>query len=115
MVMSGRVSGRMRGRMTTTGRRTIAARMTPTNFPRFQAAHGPEHIRADDGRVFAGELLAAARRAGPRDAATRRRRRRQGRLGPLLAMNDVEEEEAEEDGEDGRDGAHATKPGARRG
>ena len=47
-------------------------------------------IRADDGRVFAEELLAAARlRADPRDAAShRRRRRRQGRLDAFLSMND---------------------------
>ena len=36
MWMSGRVSGRVRGRMTTTGRRTIAT-PTPTIFPRFRS------------------------------------------------------------------------------
>ena len=61
-------------------------------------------IRADDGRVFAEELLAAARpRAEPRDAAShRRRRRRQGRLDAFLSMNDDKEEEEEEDEEDGK-------------
>ena len=63
-------------------------------------------IRADDGRVFAEELLAAARpRAEPRDAAShRRRRRRQGRLDAFLSMNDDKEEEEEEEEEDGEDG-----------
>ena len=71
-------------------------------------------IRADDGRVFAEELLAAARpRAEPRDAAShRRRRRRQGRLDAFLSMNDDnKEEEEEEDGEDGKDAAaRRTRP-----
>ena len=118
MGMSGRVSGRMRGRMTTAGR-TIATRMTPTIFPRFQSRPWTRRRTSAPTTVVSSPRSCSPRRGegrAPGRREHRRRRRRQGTPGRVPGH------ERRRGGGGGggrggwkRRGAHATKPGARRG